>query len=112
MKELKLIALQAKQIVDEPFRRGEAKADFAPYILRSDLGRVIDLEPLESVIGEATSRESASPDKSDAWLSPRVHATLRLTRREAADKRIWNYLSLVAFPTYVRWRFPFKDKGA
>src|SRR5262249_12542028 len=29
----------------------------------------------------------------------------RLTRREAADKRIWEYLTVVEFPQYVRWRW-------
>ncbi len=42
--------------------------------------------------------------QSDAWLGPRVHAAVRLTRREAADKRIWEYLTVVEFPHYVRWR--------
>src|SRR5262249_1315137 len=45
------------------------------------------------------------PAQSDAWLAPRVHATLRLTRREAADRRIWAYLATVALPDYVRWRW-------
>jgi hypothetical protein len=45
------------------------------------------------------------PQKSDHWLGPRVHATVRLTRREAADKRIWEYLTVVEFPHYVRWRW-------
>ncbi|WP_406096624.1 DUF6339 family protein [Streptomyces sp. NBC_01013] len=40
----------------------------------------------------------------DAWLAPRLHATLRLTRREAADRRLWNYLALGVAPDYVVWR--------
>lgn len=40
----------------------------------------------------------------DAWLAPRLHATLRLTRREAADGRLWNYLALGVAPDYVIWR--------
>jgi len=45
------------------------------------------------------------PKQSDSWLSPRVHATLRLSRREAADSRIWDYLAVIALPHYVRWRW-------
>ncbi len=40
----------------------------------------------------------------DAWLAPRIHATLRLSRREAADRRLWNYLALGVAPDYVVWR--------
>jgi hypothetical protein len=42
--------------------------------------------------------------QADAWLAPRLHATLRITRREAADRRIWNHLALAVAPDYVAWR--------
>lgn len=42
--------------------------------------------------------------KADAWLAPRLHATLRLTRREAADEGLWNHLALAVAPDYVVWR--------
>ncbi|MBO3746190.1 hypothetical protein J5X84_08960 [Streptosporangiaceae bacterium NEAU-GS5] len=40
----------------------------------------------------------------DAWLAPVLHATLRLTRREAADSSLWNHLALRVAPRYVYWR--------
>lgn len=42
--------------------------------------------------------------QSDVWLAPRLHAALRLTRREAADPVLWNYLALGVAPDYVVWR--------
>ncbi|MEU6067243.1 DUF6339 family protein [Streptomyces sp. NPDC047082] len=45
------------------------------------------------------------PGASDAWLAPRLHAALRLTRREAANPEIWNYLALRVVPDYVLWRW-------
>ncbi|GAA1892473.1 DUF6339 family protein [Streptantibioticus ferralitis] len=44
------------------------------------------------------------PTAADAWLAPRLHETLRLTRREAAEKRLWTYLALGVAPDYVVWR--------
>ncbi|MDX3231152.1 DUF6339 family protein [Streptomyces sp. ME19-01-6] len=44
------------------------------------------------------------PTAADAWLAPRLHETLRLTRREAAEKRLWTYLALGVAPDYVIWR--------
>ncbi|MFE3824115.1 DUF6339 family protein [Streptomyces sp. NPDC059092] len=44
------------------------------------------------------------PTAADAWLAPRLHETLRLTRREAAEKGIWTYLALGVAPDYVVWR--------
>jgi hypothetical protein len=42
--------------------------------------------------------------QADAWLAPRLHATLRITRREASDPRLWDYLTLRLAPDYVHWR--------
>jgi hypothetical protein len=93
-------------VVSESFRTG-SESQLAADGFLEDLGleREVRLEPVKAVIDAAMSRHPFSPDKSDAWLAPRLHATLRLTRREAGDKRIWNYLAIVAFPDYVRWRF-------
>nr|WP_206441450.1 DUF6339 family protein [Streptomyces boncukensis] len=44
------------------------------------------------------------PTVADAWLAPRLHDTLRLTRAEAADKGLWAYLALGVAPDYVVWR--------
>ncbi|MFD0064886.1 DUF6339 family protein [Streptomyces sp. NPDC056637] len=48
--------------------------------------------------------DESSRTKADAWLAPRLHATLRLTRAEAADRDIWNHLALGVAPDYVVWR--------
>src|SRR5688500_12463668 len=32
---------------------------------------------------------------SDAWLAPRLHHTFRLSRREAADRRMWAFVANV-----------------
>jgi hypothetical protein len=44
------------------------------------------------------------PTQADAWLAPRLHAVLRLTRAEAADSALWNYLALGVAPDFVIWR--------
>lgn len=44
------------------------------------------------------------PTQVDAWLAPRLHAVLRLTRAEAADPALWNYLALGVAPDFVVWR--------
>ena len=96
-------------VADRSFRSGEVAAiDATPYLIE-DVGmdRPIELGPLRAVVNRAMGRRA--PGASDAWLAPRVHATVRLTRREAADPRIWAYLATVALPDYVRWRW--RDLG-
>ncbi|MGX9918988.1 DUF6339 family protein [Streptomyces sp. NPDC002248] len=47
----------------------------------------------------------------DAWLAPRLHETLRLSRREAAGKGLWTYLALGVAPDYVVWRHRSEQKA-
>lgn len=61
--------------------------------------------PVRDLIDDAMHQfRDVKPTAADAWLAPRLHATLRLSRREAADRRFWNYLALGVAPDYVVWR--------
>ncbi|MFD7066835.1 DUF6339 family protein [Streptomyces sp. NPDC059913] len=62
------------------------------------------VEPIRSLVEDAMFEFREDRTRADAWLAPRLHATLRLTRREAADKRLWNHLALAVAPDYVAWR--------
>lgn len=42
--------------------------------------------------------------KSDRWLAPRVHYSLRLLRSEASDRGVWQWVAL-RYPWYVEWRW-------
>jgi len=60
---------------------------------------------VRDLVQEAMVRHGdLSPTAADAWLAPRLHATLRMTRREAADPALWNFLALRLAPDYVQWR--------
>uniref|UniRef100_A0A7C4LMH5 Uncharacterized protein n=1 Tax=Schlesneria paludicola TaxID=360056 RepID=A0A7C4LMH5_9PLAN len=110
MKVLKALKSSVRPLLDEHFRSGEIPSiDVEPHEYHLDWERSI--EPLEYVIDEAMRKFRSTPDKSDAWLAPRVHATLRLTRRQAAEKTIWYWLNIVAMPDYVRWRFEYEDNA-
>ncbi|GAA4295269.1 hypothetical protein GCM10023086_08130 [Streptomyces venetus] len=63
-----------------------------------------EVEPVRELVEDAMHEFRDDRTKADAWLAPRLHATLRLTRREAADRRIWNHLALAVAPDYVAWR--------
>ncbi len=62
------------------------------------------VEPVRSLVEDAMYEFREDRTRADAWLAPRLHATLRLTRREAADKRLWNHIALAVAPEYVVWR--------
>ncbi|GHD99472.1 DUF6339 family protein [Streptomyces alanosinicus] len=61
--------------------------------------------PVRDLIDDAMyMHKDHSPTQADAWLAPRLHAVLRLTRAEAADPALWNYLALGVAPDFVVWR--------
>ncbi|MGW1546793.1 DUF6339 family protein [Streptomyces sp. NPDC002346] len=63
------------------------------------------LEPIRDLVDDALFEfRDEAPSRADAWLAPRLHATLRLTRAEAADRALWNYLAFAVAPDYVVWR--------
>ncbi|MFD3623673.1 DUF6339 family protein [Streptomyces sp. NPDC058698] len=62
------------------------------------------VEPIRSLVEDAMFEFREDRTRADAWLAPRLHATLRLTRREAAEKRLWNHIALAVAPDYIVWR--------
>src|SRR4051794_34782976 len=87
--------------LDRAFLVGDAGVDFEDLV--KDFEREVDLAEVSEVVREAMSRfEREEAAQADAWVGPRLHAALRLTRREAARRGIWRYLAVVAFPEYVR----------
>lgn len=72
--------------------------------LGEKFAREVDIQPLGRLLDAAMHRFKKGSTKSDAWLAPRVHASLRLTRREAGDIQMWRYLAL-HFRDYVIWRW-------
>lgn len=63
------------------------------------------LHAIRDLIDDAMyTYRDGKPTRADAWLAPRLHAALRLTRAEAADPALWNYLALGVAPDFVVWR--------
>jgi hypothetical protein len=99
---LKALDHAARSLVTSAFLREGIDVDFTRF--ERDFPRLVPLEPLARVLEHAMA-EFEDPPGADKWLGPRVHAALRLTRREASDRGLWSYLGLVPFQQYVRWRF-------
>ncbi|MEW2269983.1 hypothetical protein GTY41_43240 [Streptomyces sp. SID685] len=86
---------------------GHSGVDLAKVVepLPEDDARWV-VEPLRDLLVDAMHHFEENRTDADGWLAPRLHAALRLTRREAADQRIWNHLALAVAPDYVAFRHP------
>lgn len=89
----------------------EAACGAARPVLRD--GRPVDISAFVDAVRRfgSTPTENGTRAASDAVLAPRVHATLRLTRREAGDPGLWAWLAACAVPEYVRWRWASRAAG-
>ncbi|MFD0151640.1 DUF6339 family protein [Streptomyces sp. NPDC055721] len=67
--------------------------------------------PVRELVDEAIRRFAADRHAADGWLAPRLHATLRMTRAEAADSGLWNHMAMIVAPDYVVWRHKGADKA-
>ncbi|MFD7959620.1 DUF6339 family protein [Streptomyces zaomyceticus] len=63
-----------------------------------------EVEPLRELVEDAMHGFGDNRTRADGWLAPRLHATLRLTRREAANRSLWTHVALAVAPDYVAWR--------
>jgi hypothetical protein len=110
MKQLKELDQEVARRIDREFLVNGTT--FATEDLETPIEPAIDLSAVSLVLDEAMRRfPREDRQASDAWLGPRFHAALRLTRREAARRGIWRYLGVVAFPDYIRWRWPREKDG-
>jgi len=113
--ELKRLAPQFRTLVTPDFLVGGAAigSELTKHIKDFKHGddEAPDLDPLSNIVDKAMQKFSESRrEESDRWLAPRVHATLRLTRRGASDTGAWSYLAMVPLEAYVRWRWG-SDRG-
>lgn len=103
---LKRIKPQARSLVVLENYGSQPEGIYKDYI--ETFERDVNLEPLLFMLAETLKRfERENKVESDGWLAPRIHASLRLYRREAADISIWEYLSLTITEVqkYIKWRW-------
>lgn len=106
------IALLTDTAVAKYLSRGiQTGEENPPYVALGKTALPFDVDdarrrtgPLRELVEQAMSRFEQNPTAADGWLAPRLHATLRLTRAEAADNRLWNFVGMLVAPDYLRWR--------
>ena len=102
------LSLTVRTLLDESFRSLDGP-DLDTKEFETPYHRDVDLESFNAIVDEAFIRFGNQPENSDAWLAPRVHASLRITRREAANRELWAFLNIACSPRYVRWRYTSKQ---
>jgi hypothetical protein len=103
---LKSLSREGEPIITAEFVQGEkqlTEEDLAPYLKETDVE--VDLQPLRDVVDEVMDNYEAGDWAMEAELAPAFHRLMPLTRRQAADLGIWQYLAIVHFEDLVRHRW-------
>lgn len=112
MTELKLLTSGALHMADEDFRSGNFKGrrdELSMYVDHPDFTIEIDslLDKIDQILDEVGDGKLSREEKRkmDKELAPVIHQELDLTRRQASNPEIWNYLSIYERPKFVlrRW---------
>src|SRR4051794_25385953 len=101
---MKLLAPAISASLSDAFVAGMEDADLEGLV--SEEGRELATVDLSELVAETLVRFTGAPAESDRWFGPRLHALLRLSRREAARRELWLHLAVADCPEYTRWRFP------
>ena len=110
MNELRSLDHSANGLLTSAFRAGTSNPDFTEYEQAVRYDHKVDTEAARTFLDQAMTRFSQTErTDSDVWLGPRLHYSLRMTRREAADRGLWRWLGVVFAPDYVRWRWASTD---
>lgn len=113
MKALKSLDHTVAQIISGPgYRLGIESPSLRDFESEVALSHPVDLDAVRVFIDEAVHRFGDRSTDADMWLAPRLHYSLRLSRREAADRGVWRWLACCFAPDYVRWRWGPPGGGA
>ncbi|MGY1640833.1 DUF6339 family protein [Geodermatophilus sp. SYSU D00703] len=111
MSNAKTLLASVRGQITDAFRAGDTPAHTEDYRRPLDLGRDLPLELIGELLATAQHQFAEDPRLSDRWLAPRLHAALRLTREEAADRGLWAWMAVDLYPDYIRWRWRGRRNG-
>jgi hypothetical protein len=104
--KLRKLKPEALKHTDSSFFKGEREIKDQTLEKYVEAGETdIDYEKLREVLEEAMEDFDEGDTALDAEVAPKIHEIFDLTRREAADPQVWNYLSLKFCPEFVRHRW-------
>lgn len=104
--KLKKLKTEALKHTENSFYEGDREIDnetLEEYVESGE--KEINYKDLREVLEKAMEEYGEGETGLDAAVAPRIHQIFDLTRREAAEPAVWNYLSIKFCPEFVRHRW-------
>lgn len=107
---LRKLSNEAVAEVTESYRKGDdpqakEKRERWREEYTTELESNINLQKFNKAVDKTIEKFDPGDASADKFIAQKVHQALDLNRREALNPQIWNYLTLVERPDYVRHRF-------
>lgn len=103
---LKKLKKEALKHTDNSFFEGDREIrekTLEKYIESGEID--VDYKKLRRILNDAIEEFEEGEPALDATVAPQIHQLLDLTRRDAAEPAVWNYLSIMFSPEFVRHRW-------
>jgi hypothetical protein len=113
MTQLKRLAQSGHVLISDEFLRGNEELtvdDLAPYI--EPVNATGELKELRRVLDVVMDSFDEHDPMIDSAAGPNVHQLIDITRRQAGDPGVWHYLTVLEFPDFVRYRWPYSTETA
>lgn len=113
MTQLKRLDQSGHVHISEEFLRGDETLtvdELAPYI--EPVNATANLDELRKVFDVVMDDYDEHDAMIDSAAGPNVHQFIDISRRQAGDPGIWHYLTVVEFPDFVRYRWPYTTENA
>jgi len=113
MTQLKRLAQSGHVLISDPFLQGEDELtveELSPYI--EPVNATGEIEELRNVLDVVMDRYDRHDPMIDSTAGPNVHQLIDISRRQAGDPGLWHYLTVVKFPDFVRYRWPYQTEAA
>ncbi|GAA5521515.1 DUF6339 family protein [Aliifodinibius salicampi] len=106
---MKRLKAGAKEYIDDKFLLGDfSKIKFITnHLEQSDIS--FDIDKLKKEIYYAEREWEKNDPQMDAYIAPKLHSILDISRSQATDSGFWKYLTIVEFRKFVRHRWANAD---
>lgn len=103
-----------RRLVGASFLRGETEIgdDVDRFLEPLNHDGDVDLGAVETAISSVVDEYNKYDTEMDRALAPTIRRKLDVSRRVAAEPRLWHWLAVVRFPEFVRHRWQYRTEAA
>jgi len=105
IKELGRLSSIGKAYVNEEFLKSSDHQQITDPDAWSRLDASIAIDGIKEAVDSVISTTDKEPNETDGHFSEELHRSIFIPRRFAVDSAVWHFITCLAYPEYVRYRW-------